>query len=309
MFTLSLLFRERPSGPVNPISTKYPGLQLESDKSNVRQEAVNKATRDNKRATKQLYEQMPLKARTKAVYEIRECVVDSNWNMMAHGDAQEGKWRGYWRMEWVASTLHTISEHGVFSITTADAHTLAASSRLNWRPRRFKWTRPFRRKTKSGFSTWADLYRTWMAHVPAWVSARGLTSTELGWPMYRPGFQRVGWPLQNLDGPCTGLGFRSLATLADSDWKSACRSRLQSRHNELCLEFSAILTEDFCDFPQLYVESQCDSPASRKAFSPHPGVKPQIPNQSRNSYREKDTFQQKSFVFPRHGPQSRRKIP
>ena len=35
--------------------------------------------------------------------------------------------------------------------TTADAHTSAASSRLNWRPRRFKWTRPFRRKTKSGF--------------------------------------------------------------------------------------------------------------------------------------------------------------
>jgi hypothetical protein len=28
---------------------------------------------------------------------------------------------------------------------------LGCSSRLNWRPRRFKWTRPFRRKTKSGF--------------------------------------------------------------------------------------------------------------------------------------------------------------
>jgi hypothetical protein len=34
-------------------------------------------------------------------------------------------------MEWVASTLHTTSEHGVSSITTADAHTSAASSRLN----------------------------------------------------------------------------------------------------------------------------------------------------------------------------------
>jgi hypothetical protein len=58
---------------------------------------------------------------------------------------------GNWRMEWVASTLHTTSEHGVSSITTADAHTSAAGSRLNWRPRRFKWTRPFRRQTKSGF--------------------------------------------------------------------------------------------------------------------------------------------------------------
>jgi len=52
-------------------------------------------------------------------------------------------------MECVASTLHTTTEHGVSSITTADAHTSADSSRLNWRPRRFKWTRPFRWKTKS----------------------------------------------------------------------------------------------------------------------------------------------------------------
>jgi len=55
-------------------------------------------------------------------------------------------------MEWVANTLHTTSEHGVPSITTADAHTSAASSRMNWLPRRLKWTRPFRRKTKSGFN-------------------------------------------------------------------------------------------------------------------------------------------------------------
>jgi len=52
-------------------------------------------------------------------------------DMMAHGDEREGKKRGNWRMEWVASTLHTTSEHGLSSITTADAHTSAASSRLN----------------------------------------------------------------------------------------------------------------------------------------------------------------------------------
>jgi len=33
--------------------------------------------------------------------EVLECV----WNLMAQGDAREGKWRGNWRMEWVASTL------------------------------------------------------------------------------------------------------------------------------------------------------------------------------------------------------------
>jgi len=85
--------------------------------------------------------------------------LDSSWNVMAHGDAWEGKWRGNWRMEWVASTLHTTSEHGVSNITTADAHTSAASSRLNWRPRRFKWTRPFCRKTKSGFCACAITFQ------------------------------------------------------------------------------------------------------------------------------------------------------
>ena len=78
---------------------------------------------------------------------------------MAHGDAREWKWRGNWRMEWVASTLHTTSQHGVSSITTADAHTSAASSRLNWRPRRFKLTRPFSWKTKSGFCACAITFQ------------------------------------------------------------------------------------------------------------------------------------------------------
>jgi len=33
---------------------------------------------------------------------------------MAHGDAREGKWRGNWRMEWVASTL-TLPRNMVYS--------------------------------------------------------------------------------------------------------------------------------------------------------------------------------------------------
>jgi hypothetical protein len=87
-------------------------------------------------------------------------LLESSWNVMAHGDARAGKWRGNWRMEWVASTFHTTSENGVSSITTADAHTSAASSRLNWCPCRFKWTRPFRRKTKSGFCACAITFQT-----------------------------------------------------------------------------------------------------------------------------------------------------
>ena len=86
-------------------------------------------------------------------------MLESRWNVMAHGDAREGKWRGNRRMEWVAITLPTTSEHGVSSITNADAHNSAASSRLNWNPRRFKWTRPSRRRTKSGFCACAITFQ------------------------------------------------------------------------------------------------------------------------------------------------------
>jgi hypothetical protein len=91
--------------------------------------------------------------------------VESSWNVMTHVDAWEGKWMGNWRMEWVASTLHTISEHDVSSITTADARTSAASSRLNWRPHLFKWNHPLRRKTKSGFCAGAITFQTYSTFV------------------------------------------------------------------------------------------------------------------------------------------------
>jgi hypothetical protein len=112
---------------------------------------------------------------------------------MAHGDAREGKWGGKWRMKSVAGTLHTTSERGVSNITTADAHTSAASSRLNWRPRRFKWTRPFRRKKKSGFYTCAITSQTqstagdftevtqkfWFSHKITWDIKSLQTTSQL----------------------------------------------------------------------------------------------------------------------------------
>jgi len=76
-------------------------------------------------------------------------------------------------MGWVASTLHTTSEYGVCSITTADAHTSAASSRLKWRHRRFKWTRPFRRKTRSGFCARVITFQTQSTRRITISTARG----------------------------------------------------------------------------------------------------------------------------------------
>jgi hypothetical protein len=83
--------------------------------------------------------------------------------VMQDAPCSDVKWRGKWRMEWVASTRYTTSEHGVSritTITTANAHASAASSRLNWHPRRFKCTGPFRRKTKSGFCESAITFQT-----------------------------------------------------------------------------------------------------------------------------------------------------
>jgi hypothetical protein len=90
-------------------------------------------------------------------------VVDCVWNVMAHGDAREGKWRGNWRMEWVTIKRHATAEHRlVRAVKTlqADVHSSRASSRLNWCPCRFKWTRPFRRKTKSCFCACAITFQT-----------------------------------------------------------------------------------------------------------------------------------------------------
>jgi hypothetical protein len=109
--------------------------------------------------------------------------VDSSWNVVAHGDAREGKWGGNWRMKWVASTLHTTSEHGVSSITTADAHTSAASSRLNWCPRRFKWILSFRRKTKSGFCACAITFQ--LNSTKTYVGGKGKVKFYFHCP-YRP---------------------------------------------------------------------------------------------------------------------------
>jgi len=98
-----------------------------------------------------------------------ECV----WNLMAHGDARGGEVKGKLANGLGSQYSDTTSEHGVSSITTADAHPSAASSQLNWRPRRFKWTRPFRREAKSGFCACAITFQTHYTsesggHVALW---------------------------------------------------------------------------------------------------------------------------------------------
>jgi hypothetical protein len=92
-----------------------------------------------------------------------DSVLDCVWNVMAHSDTREEKWRGNNRMEWVTSKRHVTAEHRhaqAVQTLQDDVHSSPASSRSNWCPRRFKWTRPFCRMTKSGFCECAITFKT-----------------------------------------------------------------------------------------------------------------------------------------------------
>jgi len=96
------------------------------------------------------------------VYNVRHSVVEWKRNLVAHGDAREEKWRGKRRMEWVAKqasfwlgTVHPV----LLQSFSPDPHSKKASTRLNWHPCRYKWTRPFRWKTESGFCACAITFR------------------------------------------------------------------------------------------------------------------------------------------------------
>ena len=78
---------------------------------------------------------------------------------------------------------HATFERGLSSITQADAHTSAASSRLNWRPHRFKWTCPFRGKTTSGFCECANTFRT--SYNAECTMFRGSVKST-GYPLHLP---------------------------------------------------------------------------------------------------------------------------
>jgi len=103
--------------------------------------------------------------------------VDSSWNVIAHGDARVGKWRGNWRMQWVACTLRTTSEHGVSSITTADAAHLGLPL-VDWTdaPHRadLNVIRPFHRKTKPCFRACAITFQLASNGIHFWTVVTGM---------------------------------------------------------------------------------------------------------------------------------------
>ena len=82
-----------------------------------------------------------------ALYPQGNTVVESSWNVMAH----DGKWRGNWRMVWVARTLHATSEYGVSSIRARlKRDGTRAETRFGLSD---KWTSPFKSAGESVQST------------------------------------------------------------------------------------------------------------------------------------------------------------
>jgi len=72
----------------------------------------------------------------------------------------EGKWRGKMRIEWVASSFALYVGTRSIQLLSVGPCSSTAGSRLNWHPRRFKWTRLSRWKTKSGFCVCAITFWT-----------------------------------------------------------------------------------------------------------------------------------------------------
>ena len=87
-------------------------------------------------------------------------VVEFVRNLVAHDDAREGKWRGNWRKEWVASTLTPPP-----SVAYPALLKLMRTPRLpsvDWTdsPTDLNGLGPFRGKTKSGLWACAIRFRT-----------------------------------------------------------------------------------------------------------------------------------------------------
>ena len=83
-------------------------------------------------------------------------------------------------MRWVASTLHTTSEHGVSSITAADAAHLGCQQSTELTPHQpadLNGLVRFARKTKSGFCACAVIFQKQSTFIGHLKSSQCLCST------------------------------------------------------------------------------------------------------------------------------------
>ena len=109
-------------------------------------------------------------------------VVDSSWNVMAHGDAREGKWRGKLANA-VGSqySSHYLGTRCIQHYYRWRRTPRAASSRLNWRPPpgRFKWTRSFRAKDEIWFLRVCHHISTGLYHFHLFLAPQASVDDEI----------------------------------------------------------------------------------------------------------------------------------
>ena len=95
-------------------------------------------------------------------YFTKRRTVDSSWNVMAHGDARERKWRGNWRMEW--GSQYTSHYPGTWCIlhyySWWRTPRLPAVDCTDVPPADLNGLVRFARKTKSGFCACAIIFQT-----------------------------------------------------------------------------------------------------------------------------------------------------
>ena len=112
-------------------------------------------------------------------YWVVTIVVYSVRNVVAHGDAQEGKWRGNWRMEWVASTLTR-----PWNVLYPALLTLIRTPRLP----AFDWTDS--PANLNGLVRLGERWNVVSARVPS-GSARALPNTVCDWESKRNSSEKM----------------------------------------------------------------------------------------------------------------------
>ena len=98
--------------------------------------------------------------------EYLQCYCSANFCCIARSESDGTRWRTRGEVKGKdangvgSQQPSTVCRNPSIQLLSADPQFSAASSRLNWHPRRFKWTRPFRWKTKSGFCACVITFRT-----------------------------------------------------------------------------------------------------------------------------------------------------
>ena len=106
---------------------------------------------------------------------------------------------------------------------------LGCCIRLNWRPRRFKWTRPFRRKTKSGFCACAVTFQLAFTTLTlCWWDWRSYATAHSRYPMLAPvaSLMKVG-----IVSACTCVRQRTIAGYHIATWTHIHNNILTDQYN------------------------------------------------------------------------------